>query len=163
MFPAKDRLPNHDDLIIIQILPSTLGQITLLTKCMASEDLGYNILHCVNSLAHNLIRLTIPCPALAPAPGLAVLLLPPWVEFASSHVQNKPLDCPHLETSDALLEPLVHPASISCDVNLSALTWSMGPITACPSLMLKTALIMSHDSSESTSPDTYASPHLSGS
>ena len=85
---------------------------------MASEDLGYNILHHINSLANGLIGPTIPHPTSAPAPGLAILLLPPWVD--------KPLDCPHPETDNALLEPLVYPASISRNVNLSTLNWSMG-------------------------------------
>ena len=126
MLLAKDWLPDHDDLIIIQNLPSALRWITSLTKHTASEDLGYTILHHVNSLANNLIGPTIPCPASAPAPGLAALTLPPQVEFTSSHVQNEPLDHPHLESYDALLKPLVHPASINWDVNLSTLTWSTG-------------------------------------
>ena len=45
MLLAEDQLPDHDDLVTIQNLPSVLGQITLLTECMASEDLGYTILH----------------------------------------------------------------------------------------------------------------------
>ena len=132
MLLAKDWLPDHDDLIIIQNLPSTHRQITLLTECMASEDLGYNILHHVNSLANDLIRPTIPHPMSAPAPGLAVLLLPPQVEFALSHIWNEPLDCPHLETYDALLKPLVRPAGISHDVKLLTLTWSMGSYHSMP-------------------------------
>ena len=60
MLLAKDRLPDHDDLVIIQNLPTALGWITSLTKCMASEDLGYTILHQVNSLANDLIGPTIP-------------------------------------------------------------------------------------------------------
>ena len=92
----------------------------------ASEDLGYTILHHVNSLANDLIGPTIPHPALAPTPGLATLTLPSWVEFPASHVQGKPADVPHLDSYDALLEPLVHPASINRDVNLSTLTWSTG-------------------------------------
>ena len=75
MLLAEDRLPDHDDLVIICNLPSTLRQITSLTECTASEDLGYNILHHVNSLANNLIGPTIPCTTSAPAPGLTVLLL----------------------------------------------------------------------------------------
>ena len=55
MLLAKEHLPNSDDLTIICNLPSTLGQITSLTKWMASKDLAYNILHCVNSLANDLI------------------------------------------------------------------------------------------------------------
>ena len=86
MLLAEDKLSNHDDLVIIQNLPSTLGWITSCTKQMASEDLGYTILHCINSLANDLVGPTIPCTASAPAPGLAVLMLPPRVEFASSHV-----------------------------------------------------------------------------
>ena len=86
MLLAKDQLPDHDDLVIIQNLPSTLGWITSLTECTASEDLGYTVLHCINSLANDLVRPTIPCPASAPTPGLTVLTLPPRVEFASSHV-----------------------------------------------------------------------------
>ena len=82
--------------------------------------------HHVNSLTNDLIGPNIPCPASAPALGLAVLLLPPWVEFTPSHIWDEPLDCPHLETYDALLEPLVYPASISHDVNLSTLNWAMG-------------------------------------
>ena len=126
MLLAKDWLPNHDDLVTIQNLPLVLGWITLLTKCMASEDLGYTILHHVNSLANNLIGLTIPHPASAPAPGLAILTLPPRVEFPTSHVWDKPLDVPHPDSYDALLEPLVHPTGINWDVNLSTLTWSTG-------------------------------------
>ena len=83
---AEDRLPDHDDLITIRNLPLILGQITSLTECMASEDLGYTILHCINSLANDLIGLTIPHPASAPALGLAVLTLPLQVKFPASHV-----------------------------------------------------------------------------
>ena len=126
MLLAEDRLPDHDDLITIWNLPSVLRQITSLTEHMASEDLGYTILHHVNSLANVLISPTIPRPASAPAPGLAVLTLPPWVEFPASHVQNNPLDHSHLVSYDALLEPLVHPIGINRDVNLSTLTWSTG-------------------------------------
>ena len=86
MLLAEDRLPNHNDLITIWNLPLVLGRITLLTEHMASEDLGYTILHCVNSLANNLISPTIPRPASAPAPSLATLTLPPWVEFSASQV-----------------------------------------------------------------------------
>ena len=86
MLLAKDWLPDHDDLIIIQNLPSVLRQITSLTKHTASEDLGYTIFYHVNSLANDLIGPTIPHPASAPTPGLAVLMLPPRVEFASSHI-----------------------------------------------------------------------------
>ena len=86
MLLAEERLPHHDDPTVIHNLPFILRQITLLTECMASEDLGHNILHHVNSLANDLISPTIPCPALAPTPGLAVLMLPSWVEFASSHI-----------------------------------------------------------------------------
>ena len=93
---------------------------------MASEDLGYTILHHVNSLANNLIGPTIPHPASAPTPGIATLTLPPQVEFPASHVRDEPLDIPHPESYGALLEPLVHPARINRDVNLSALTWSTG-------------------------------------
>ena len=93
---------------------------------MALEDLGYTILHCVNSLANDLIGPTIPCPASAPAPGLAILTLPPWVEFPVSRVRGEPLEVPHLDSYDTLLEPLVHPIGINQDVNLSALTWSTG-------------------------------------
>ena len=50
MLLAEDRLPDHDDLTTIRNLPSVLGQITSLTECTASEDLGYTILHCINSL-----------------------------------------------------------------------------------------------------------------
>ena len=86
MLLAEDRLPDHDDFVIIRNLPSVLGWITLLTECTASEDLGYTILHWVNSLANTLIGPTIPRPASAPAPGLAVLTLPPRVEFPASHI-----------------------------------------------------------------------------
>ena len=86
MLLAEDRLPNHNDLITIWNLPSVLGWITSLTEWMASEDLGYTILHHVNSLANDLIGPTIPRPVLAHAPGLATLMLPPWVEFPASHV-----------------------------------------------------------------------------
>ena len=86
MLLAEDRLPDHDDLVIIWNLPSTLGWITSLTEHMASEDLGYTILHHINSLANDLISSTIPRPTSAPAPGLAVLTLPPWVEFTLSHI-----------------------------------------------------------------------------
>ena len=113
MLLAEDQLPNHDDLVTIWNLPSVLGQIASLTECTASEDLGYTILHCVNSLANDLIGLTIPRPASVPTPGLAVLMLPPWVEFPTSHVWNEPLEVPHLESYDMLLEPLVHPAGIN--------------------------------------------------
>ena len=113
MLLAEHRLPNHDDLITIQNLPSVLRQITSLTECTALEDLGYTILHCVNSLANDLMGPTIPRPALVPAPGLTVLMLPPCVEFPASHVRDKPLDVPHLDSYDALLEPLVHPVSLN--------------------------------------------------
>ena len=126
MLLAEDRLPDHNDLITIQNLPTVLGRITSLTERTASEDLGYTILHQVNSLANDLISPTIPCPASAPAPGLAVLMLPPWVKFPASHIQDEPHDVPHLESYDALLEPLVHPAGINRDVNLLTLTWSTG-------------------------------------
>ena len=86
MLLAKDWLPDHDDLITIRNLPSVLRQITSLTERTASEDLGYTILHCVNSLANDLTSPTIPRPASAPAPGLAILTLPPRVEFPVSHV-----------------------------------------------------------------------------
>ena len=91
---------------------------------MASEDPGYTILHHVNSLANDLIGPTIPRPASVPAPGLATLTLPPWVDFPMSHVRDEPLDDSHPSSYDALLEPLVHPAGINQDVNLSTLTWS---------------------------------------
>ena len=113
MLLAEDRLPDHDDLITIRNLPSVLGWITSLTKCTASEDLGYTILHHVNSLANGLIGPTIPRPASAPAPGLTVLALPSWVEFPASHARDEPLDVPHPESYDTLLEPLVHPAGIN--------------------------------------------------
>ena len=86
MLLAEDRLPDQDDLITIRNLPSVLGRITSLTECTASEDLGYTILHHVNSLANDLIGPTIPHPASAPTPGLAVLTLPPRIEFPASHV-----------------------------------------------------------------------------
>ena len=86
MLLAEDRLPNHDDLITIRNLPMVLGWITSLTEHMASEDLGYTILHHINSLANNLISPTIPRPASAPAPGIAALMLPPRVVFPVSHV-----------------------------------------------------------------------------
>ena len=86
MLLAKDQLPNHDDLVIVWNLPSVLGKITSLTKHTALEDLGYTILHHVNSLANDLISPTIPHLASAPAPGLAVLTLPPQVEFTLSHI-----------------------------------------------------------------------------
>ena len=38
----------------------------------------------------------------------------------------EPLDVPHLDSYDVLLEPLVHPAGLNQDVNLSTLTWSTG-------------------------------------
>ena len=113
MLLAEDRIPDHDDLITIRNLPSVLGRITMLTECTASEDLGYTILHCVNSLANDLIGPTIPRPVSAPAPGLAVLTLPSRVEFPASHAQDEPLDVPHPESYDALLEPLVHSAGIN--------------------------------------------------
>ena len=80
----------------------------------------------MNSLANNLIGPSIPHPASAPPPGLVILSLPPWVEFASSHICNEPIDFPHPETYDTLLEPLVHPAGISRDVTLDKLTWTVG-------------------------------------
>ena len=86
-------------------------------------SIGRSGLHHVNSLANGLISPTIPCPALAPTPALT---LPPQAEFASSHVWNEPLNHPHPESYDALLEPLVHPASINRNVSLSTLTWSTG-------------------------------------
>ena len=86
MLLAEDWLPDCDDLITIRNLPSVLRRITLLTEHTASEDLGYTILHHINSLANDLISLTIPHPASAPAPGLAVLILPPQVEFPASCV-----------------------------------------------------------------------------
>ena len=86
MLLAEDRLPNHDDLVTVWNLPLVLGQFTSLTERMASEDLGYTILHHVNSLANDLISPTIPHPASVPTPGLAVLTLPPRVEFPMSHV-----------------------------------------------------------------------------
>ena len=63
---------------------------------------------------------------MAPTPGLAAFTLPPQVEFPLSHVQNEPIDHPHPELYDALLELLVHPAGISWDIDLSTLTWSTG-------------------------------------
>ena len=93
---------------------------------MVSKDLPYNILHQVNSLANDLIGPSIPRPASAPAPGLAVLSLPPRVKFASSHIRNESTDFPHPETYNTLLEPLVHPAGISQDVTLDNLTWAVG-------------------------------------
>ena len=111
MLLAEDRLPDHDDLITIRNLPLVLGQITSLTECTASEDLGYTILHCVNSLANDLISLTIPCPVSAPAPGLAILMLPPRVEFPRSHVRDEPLDVPHLDSA-AVMKDLIA-ASVS--------------------------------------------------
>ena len=44
MLLAKDRLPDHDDLITIRNLPLVLRQITLLTECTALEDLGLTTL-----------------------------------------------------------------------------------------------------------------------
>ena len=113
-------------LVTIRNLPSVLGWITSLTECTASEDLGYTILHCINSLANNLIGPTIPRPASAPAPGLAILTLPPQVEFPASHIRDEPLGVPHPESYDVLLELLVHPMGINRDINLSTLTWSTG-------------------------------------
>ena len=124
MLLAKDQLPDHDDLITIWNLLLVLGWITSLTEWTASEDLGYTILHRINSLANNLISPTIPRPASVPAPGLATLTLHPWVEFPASHVWDEPLDVPHPDYYNALLEPLVHPTGINWDVNLSTLTWS---------------------------------------
>ena len=126
MLLAEDWLPDHNDLITIRNLPSILGRITSLTEHTASEDLGYTILHHVNSLTNDLIGPTIPHPASAPAPGLAILTLPPRVKFPASHVQDEPLDVPHPESYDMLLEPLVHPVGINQDVNLLTLTWSTG-------------------------------------
>ena len=85
MLLAEDRLPDYDDLITIRNLPLVIGRITLLTERTVSEDLGYTILHRLNSLANNLIGPTIPRPPSAPAPGLAVLMLPPRIEFPASH------------------------------------------------------------------------------
>ena len=131
---AEDCLPDHDDLIIIHNLLSTLGWITLLTEWTASEDLGYNILHHLNSLANNLIGPSIPCPASAPAPGLAVLSLPPWVEFAPSHIWSKSIDCPHLESHNTLLEILLVLVKTSTCLPLAG-PWE--PIMACPFLTLQ--------------------------
>ena len=61
MLLAEDQLPNYDDLVIIRNLPSTLGWITSFTEHMASEDLGYTILHCINSPANDLIGFIHPC------------------------------------------------------------------------------------------------------
>ena len=124
MLLAEDRLLDQNDLVTIQNFPSVLGWITLLTEQTASEDLGYTILHCINSLANGLISPTIPHPASAPAPGLAVLTLPPRVEFPTSHIRDEPLDVTHPDSYGTLLELLVHPAGINQDVNLSTLTWS---------------------------------------
>ena len=109
-----------------------LRQITSLTEHTALEDLGYTILHRVNSLANDLIGPTIPRPASVPAPGLAVLMLPPRVEFPTSHVRDEPLDVPHLDSYDALLEPLVYPTRINQDINLSTLTWSTSTYHSVP-------------------------------
>ena len=126
MLLAKEQLPAPGDLTIIQNLQSNLSLITSHTEQMASKDLAYNILHHVNSLTNNLISPTIPCPALAPAPGLAVLMLPPQIEFTSSHSRDKPSDVSHPESYDALLKPLVPPVGINWDANLSTLSWSTG-------------------------------------
>ena len=126
MLLAEEHLPTLGDLTIIRNLPSNLSLIMSCMERMVSKDLAYNILHCVNSLANNLIGPSIPRPASAPAPALAVLSLPPRVEFPSSHIRNEPADFPHLETYNILLEPLVHPTGISCDVTLSKLTWMVG-------------------------------------
>ena len=109
---------------------------------------GYNILCHVNSLANDLIGPSIPHPALAPAPGLTILSLPPQCKFTSSHICDNLVDCPHLEKYNTMLKPLVHPASIDCDVNWPAPgPWEL--TTACPSLMPKMVWIMNHDSSGS--------------
>ena len=155
MLLAEVWLPDHDDLITIRNLPSVLGQITSLTERTASEDLGYTILHRVNSLANDLIGPTIPCQASAPAPGLAILTLPPWIEFPASHVQDEPLDVPHPESYDALLEPLVHPwASIEMST-CRPLLGPRAPIIMPPICMLRMAPITSPDSLELTSLDAY--------
>ena len=61
-----------------------------------------------------------------------VLMLPPRVEFPTSHVQNEPLNHSHLDSYDALLEPLVHPVGINRDINLSTFTWSTGTYHSAP-------------------------------
>ena len=52
--------------------------------------------------------------------------MPSHVEFPSSHVHNEPANFPHPETYDTLLELLVHLVSISRDVTLDKLTWTVG-------------------------------------
>ena len=61
---------------------------------MASEDLGYTILHHVNSLANDLIGPTIPRPASAPAPGLSVLTLPLGLNSLCPMYETSPLMLP---------------------------------------------------------------------
>ena len=126
MLLAEERLPTPGDLTTIRNLPTNLSLIISRTERMVSEDLAYNILHCVNSLANDLIGPSIPRPASVPTPSLAILSLLPRVEFASSNVCNEPVDFPHPETYDTLLEPLVHPVGISRDVTLNKLTWTVG-------------------------------------
>ena len=126
MLLAEEHLPTPGDLTIIWNLPSNLSLIISRTEQMVSEDLACNILHCINSLTNDLSGPSIPRPASAPAPDLAILSLLPWVGFASSHVCDKPVNFPHPEKYDILLKPLIHPASISRDTNLSTLTWTVG-------------------------------------
>ena len=154
MFLVEESLPDHDDLIIICNLP-----FTLLTEHMASEDLGYNILHCINSLANDLIRPSIPHPASALALGLAILLLLPQVEFAPSHKAN-PLIVPIQRVRTPYLShwfiPLVL-VMMSTGLPLPG-PWEL--TMAHLFLMLKMARIMDCVSLESMLQDNYASPHL---
>ena len=160
MLLAEDQLPDHDDLITIRNLPLVLGWITSLTAHMASEDLGYTILHRVNSLANDLIGPTIPCPASAPAPGLTVLMLPPWIEFPASHVRDEPLDVPHPESYDTLLEPLsILLASIKTST-CRPLLGPLAPIIMPPILLLRMVPITNPDSSESILLDACVLPRL---
>ena len=151
MLLAEDRLPDHDDLITIRNLPSVLGRITSLTEHTASEDLGYTILHWVNSLANDLIGPTIPRPASAPAPGLAVLTLPPRVEFPASHIRDEPLDVP---IRNLTMRYWTHWSILQASIEMSTCQPLLGPrapITMPPICMLRTALITSPDSLELTS------------
>ena len=125
---------------------------------MVSEDLAYNILHQVNSLTNDLIRPSIPCPASAPAPGLAILSLPPRVEFTSSQfVMNQltSLIQKHMTPrSNPWFPWLASAKMLPCLTSLGQ--WEF--TKAHHSLMLRTALITNPDSSESILLDTFALP-----
>ena len=148
MLLAEDRLPDHDDLITIRNLPLILGRITSLTEHTASEDLGYTILHHVNSLANDLIGPTIPRPASAPAPGLAVLTLPSRVEFLHLMYETSPLMFP---IRSRTMRYWSHWSIPQASIERSTCRPLLGPLALIitpPILMRRTVPITSPDSSE---------------